>query len=86
MSDEKALYYVQRQQDKVGNCVSWWRKDNQGYTCNLDEAREFTKAEALEALNAGDTPWPVDYVRKRAVSHVLYHSLLKTDVLDFKKL
>lgn len=32
------LYYIQDTRQCVGNCALWWKKDGQGYTCNLAEA------------------------------------------------
>ena len=33
-------YYV-RLRGYVGNCLLWWRKSGNGYTCNLDDAEVF---------------------------------------------
>jgi len=32
------LYYIQDTRSVVGNCALWWRKDDQGYTCDIDDA------------------------------------------------
>lgn len=41
----ETLYYIQNK-GYFGNSLLWWRKDGQGYTCDLNEAWRVTRAEA----------------------------------------
>ena len=41
----ETLYYIQNK-GYVGNSLLWWRKDGQGYTCDLNEAWRVTRVEA----------------------------------------
>ncbi|EIU1687312.1 hypothetical protein L4H27_003014 [Pseudomonas aeruginosa] len=64
MSD---LFYLQDSRSNVGSRAMFW-KDGGGYTSNLDEAEQFTRAAAVKQYESRETdlPWPVDYVRALA--------------------
>ncbi|QNH04474.1 hypothetical protein HNQ27_17510 [Pseudomonas sp. B11D7D] len=64
MSD---LFYLQDSRSNVGSRAMFWR-DGGGYTSNLDEAEQFTRAAAVKQYECRETdlPWPVDYVRALA--------------------
>ena len=64
-----ALYYVQDCRQIVGNCGSWWAPSGAGYVCAIDDAGQYTGAQA-EVMRGTDIPWPVDYVNARTVRHV----------------
>lgn len=68
-------YYVQRHASGcVGNCLLWWRKGGNGYTCNLDEAQVFDDQEPrlAQILESKDkfTAWERGYVDAVAHRHV----------------
>jgi hypothetical protein len=64
MSD---VCYLQDSRSNVGSRAMFW-KDGGGYTSNLDEAEQFTRAAAVKQYECRETdlPWPVDYVRALA--------------------
>ncbi|WP_454255151.1 hypothetical protein [Pseudomonas sp. Marseille-Q8238] len=64
MSD---LFYLQDSRSNTGSRAMFWR-DGGGYTSNLDEAEQFTRAAAVKQYECRETdlPWPVDYVRALA--------------------
>lgn len=64
MSD---LFYLQDSRSNVGSRAMFWRNGG-GYTSNLDEAEQFTRAAAVKQYECRETdlPWPVDYVRALA--------------------
>lgn len=64
MSD---LFYLQNSRSNTGSRAMFWR-DGGGYTSNLDEAEQFTRAAAVKQYECRETdlPWPVDYVRALA--------------------
>lgn len=66
-----AWYFVQdaRPGSVVGNCASWWRPGGAGYTCDLNDAGVYRGA-GLPSGRETDVPWPENYVRKHAVTHV----------------
>ena len=61
------LFYLQDSRSNTGSRAMFWRV-NGGYTSNLDEAEQFTRAAAVQQYECRETdlPWPVDYVRARA--------------------
>lgn len=61
------LFYLQDSRSNVGSRAMFWR-DGGGYTSNLDEAEQFTRAAAVKQYECRETdlPWPVDYVRALA--------------------
>ena len=69
MSNE---YYVQKL-GYVGNCLMWWRKGDNGYTLDLDDAQVFDR-EAARSLVMGYAKkyvaWEKDYVDTCAGCHV----------------
>lgn len=70
MSDE--LYYIQNN-GFVGNCLLWWRKNNAGYTCNIDEALKVSYEEAMRICKTRpkeDIPHPASVVEAAAQRHV----------------
>jgi len=64
-------YYIQRA-GFVGNCLLWWRKGGNGYTCDLAQAELFMEGEQLNELakNHDLTIWPKQYIDERAALHV----------------
>jgi len=48
------MYYIQKK-DFVGDCLLWWRENNQGYTINLDYAGKYTEAEARSIVSRSDS-------------------------------
>ena len=69
----------------AGNNILWWKNSERGYTTNIDDAKIFTKKEALAQHQdrSTDKPWPVDYVRKHT-SHTVDHQDLdlKEDLIS----
>ena len=67
-------YFIQRHESGfMGNLPMWWREGGAGYTPYLDDAQEFTRAEAVKIAGAepgqrGDkyTAWPAILIRGRA--------------------
>ena len=71
--DTKAkMFYIQDTRQYVGNCVYWWRKEAQGYTCHLDDAMQVDEKEAreIEQSRGTDKAWPVDVVNAAATRQV----------------
>ncbi len=68
---ENELFYVQN--GYVGNSVSWWRLENKGYTCDLNYAQKYTRAEILKNFIPGrheDRIWAASHVEKHIRQHV----------------
>ncbi len=66
------MFYIQNK-GFVGNCLRWWRAGGYGYTCNLNEAGQFSEAEARRIWNGRpleDIPWKVEEIDQRAERHV----------------
>jgi hypothetical protein len=68
------LYYVQDSRSHVGNCVSWWCPNGQGYTCDIDKAGTYTGDHA-RTLRDTDVAWPVDVVLASAQRFVDWQRL-----------
>ena len=44
-------YYIERHASgRVGNCLLFWKRDDNGYVCDLKDARIFTEEEASELI------------------------------------
>ena len=68
-------YYIQRHRSGfVGNCLLWWRKGGNGYTCNLDDAEVFDENDKVFQRIAKDkttyTAWEKGYIDSCAHRHV----------------
>lgn len=65
------LYYIQEKDRTVGNSATWWRKNDQGYTCHLKEAGKYCEEAMLKRTkDAEDVGWPVEDIDKMATSQV----------------
>lgn len=62
-------YYIQDTRQIVGNCISWWGVDGNGYVCELDKAGIYDGYDVLRKRDT-DLPWPVEDVVKAAIRHV----------------
>lgn len=60
-------FYLQDSRSNVGSRAMFWKMGG-GYTTNLGEAEQFTRAEAVKQYECRETdlPWPVNYVRALA--------------------
>lgn len=72
--DPDELFYLQDTRTIVGNCFTWWEKDNSGYVCDVREARAWTRAE-LSLNFRGELPrhfvaWPKTYIDLHVRMHV----------------
>jgi hypothetical protein len=66
------LYYLQDSRQTVGNSMLWWRRDGQGYCCDVREAEVYSKKEAYaqHAMRGTDIPWPKPYIDQRVAHHI----------------
>ena len=46
MVEVEDLYFIANR-NPVGNCISWWGQNSQGYTCDIRDAGLYTRTEAL---------------------------------------
>ncbi len=68
--EAEQLYYIQNR-ETVGNCLSWWGKKGNGYTCDISKAETYTLVQAKEATRRSiDRFWPKEYIDSIAVRHV----------------
>lgn len=68
----KDEYYLCDSRTYVGNSMLFWRKENNGYTTNPDEARVFTEKEAFGQHRERETDIPyykpfIDNISKKHV-------------------
>ena len=66
-------YYIQDTRQYVGNCMVWWKEGNNGYVCDIREARIFNKREATSICKRSERTkkmWPKDYIDKRVSHHI----------------
>lgn len=67
------LFYIQdKARGYVGNCMVWWKHNNQGYVCDIREAKVWTKEEAETRLQDQDDlrMWPKKYIDERVKHHI----------------
>ncbi|WP_313056168.1 hypothetical protein [Stutzerimonas nitrititolerans] len=72
-------FFLQDSRSNVGSRSMFWRLGG-GYTSNLDEAEQFTRAAAVKQYECRETdlPWPVVYVRALAEVGVDHQDLKLT--------
>ena len=75
MTTEPSTFYVENRRSRVGNCITWWAKDGNGYTCDLDRAHRFTLGELRQITRETDVVWPAGVVLAHAVKHVDHQGL-----------
>ncbi len=70
---DEADTYLIANRGAVGNCLSFWCPNGAGYTCELEKAGRYTRADAeRQALSRPDIDRaiPLTLARKAAVTHV----------------
>ena len=77
--DIKDMYYIQDSRQYVGNCVLWWAKGGNGYTCNLLKAALYTEEEAKKICSDRET----DIMR--LVMKVDFLAGMHVDIQDLKR-
>ena len=77
--DIEELFYLRDSRSICGNCVLFWKKNNRGYTCNLNDAKVLTKAEAFaqNKMRETDIPYPKSVVDSLVERHL--------DIQDFNR-
>lgn len=65
------LYYIQEKDRTVGNSATWWRKNDQGYSCHLEEAGKYCEEEMIKRTkDVEDVGWPVEDIDEMATRQV----------------
>lgn len=79
-AQKEQLYYMQN--GFLGDTMYFWRKNNAGYTSNIDEARLWTAAAAKRQheCRVQDVPWPAEYIQARAKRCVNVQAVSLKDV------
>jgi len=67
-STAEEMYYLQDTRQCVGNCMLFWGKNDNGYTCHLKNAQTYTKEQAFaqHKMRSSDKPWKVSDIQKIA--------------------
>lgn len=55
--DAEAIYLIQDGRSYVGNDVSWWAPNSNGYTCQIDEAGLYTEDFCRRRQRSTDVVW-----------------------------
>ena len=74
-------YYVQDSRQFVGNCILWWRKENAGYTTDINDAAIFEDAD-LPRNRDSDVPWPKAYIDQHLRKTVDFQNVDLADARD----
>jgi hypothetical protein len=84
LSTNEELYYITSPHGPgperlaiTGNCVVWWAKAGQGYTCNLNEAWQVDAEKAASILRdkRGDRAYRVSEIDAIAARHLDFQLL-----------
>lgn len=61
---ETDLWYLQDTRTYIGNDVTWWAKDGNGYTTDVSKAHAYTREQAFRqaAMRGCDRAWPKAYI------------------------
>ena len=66
-------FYIQDTRSYVGNSMLWWKHDDCGYVCDIQEAKVFT-AEASKKIcdrpHTNKRRWPKPYIDMRIQHHI----------------
>lgn len=71
--NDSDYYYVQDARRYVGNSVSWWALNDNGYTTDISKAQKYTKDEILKRGNnwrETDIIWNAKHVEANIKQHV----------------
>jgi|GEM_PF-6036135 len=76
----KDFYYIERHASgRVGNCLLFWKEGDNGYSCDISEARKFTRKEARELIisdrNQKYTAWVGIFLDDISVMHINHQRL-----------
>ena len=77
-------YYIQDTDRKyMGRCMLFWKKNNNGYTASIGDAKLFTKAEAeakiKTTINKNLVAWPKNFIRSLAEFHIDEFKIMDKD-------
>ena len=63
-SPDADLWYLQDTRTYIGNDVTWWAKDGNGYTTDVSKAHAYTREQAFRqaAMRGCDRAWPKAYI------------------------
>jgi hypothetical protein len=79
---DKRECYLTVNRTWVGNCLLFYRKNGNGYTCNINDAEVFSRAEAEKYARMADGKyqiWDANYIKSKAVLHV------DSELIDYSK-
>ena len=73
-------YYMERAASGcVGNCLLFWKEGNNGYTCDIKEAKVWDSEDPrfISAMTGSKKyrAWPVEHINARIVHHVDHQTL-----------
>lgn len=75
------MYYLEnKERGPRGNKIIWWGKRNFGYTCDINEAKEFTEQEADNILSTSSAKYnkhEAAYIKRVATPYVDPKDLLR---------
>ena len=80
-SEPERDHYILDIRSVVGNCALWWGPNGQGYTCNLDDAGLYTRAEAYSHRET-DVPVPREMAERLVARHVRLDHILQNLHID----
>lgn len=69
MATDEDLFYILDARQIVGNCAMFWCPGGAGYTCELDKAGKYTRAEAF-GKRPTDIPVECAVAEAAAIRHV----------------
>ena len=66
------MFYIQDTRKVVGNSMSWWALEGNGYTCDIKKAQTYTEEEAMaiQRNRRTDKAWPKEYINAHLQHHV----------------
>jgi len=80
VANKKETYFLQDKRSYVGNNMLWWSKKG-GYTCNIEDAEEFSKEKAMKSFKdrMTDVPYKSSDIRKNCRKVVDMQYVVKDD-------
>jgi len=79
-------YYIHdRTRGYVGNSMVWWKDNDCGYVCDIQQAKVWTQEQAEKTCAGADDleMWPKPYIDSRVQHHIDMQTVSRKELEDW---